>query len=296
MNLGLCCIWLDSKPSPETSFQALTVKRFKELGADGISVLSRKILHNTSVMQKIIRNCHANNIRGYRMSSGFWCCLIAPDVNLTFGDLPDSAEILQNLKLCGEIAQLLNVRLSFHPSEFITLAGDNTQAIENSIKELNLHGEVMDICGLPQTHYHPINIHIRKEGCPRKLSCQFLSNFDRLAENCRARLVLENNDNKNGTWGVENLFEYFTVPHGIPVTFDVLHHCFLDQGLTERQAAQLAFHSWGDIRPLFHFSCSADGTRKHADFANAPIPDLGFDVDWDVELKMKNLAIKKLLA
>jgi UV DNA damage endonuclease len=48
----------------------------------------------------------------------------------------------------------------------------------------------------------------------------------------------------------------------IPVTFDYHHHAFTDRGLTYREGFDRAAETWGDVRPITHYSESA---RLHGD-------------------------------
>lgn len=51
-------------------------------------------------------------------------------------------------------------RLSFHPTHFCIPASKNPIVVENAIDELDKHAQIMDLMGLDQTHYYPINIHV----------------------------------------------------------------------------------------------------------------------------------------
>jgi UV DNA damage endonuclease len=108
------------------------------------------------------------------------------------------------------------------------------------------------------------------------------------------RLVFENNDNKKGVWSVKNLVTYFHVREGIPITYDNLHHEMLSHGLTHRQAFEAAYATWRGAMPIFHYSEGINGTRKHADYAQQLPPDYGLPVVWEVELKAKDKAIKRM--
>lgn len=291
LKLGLCCLWVGDD---SLKFKTLTVKRFNELGRkEGTRVLSERILHNFKTTYAILKKCKENNYASYRLSSNLWACLLAPSLSLSISDLPDYGAIEAQAALCGRFAKLNGIRVSFHPSEFISLTSDSDQVVDNSIADLDMHGFVLDLMGLPQSHFCPINIHIRKDGDRESLSAKFMRSFDRLCDSTKKRLVLENNDNPNGCWGIKSLTEFFFNRHGIPITYDHLHHKLLDEKLSPQDAFNLSFSTWHDIVPLFHFSCGINGTRKHTDYATERVPNYG-DVYWDCELKAKNLAIDKI--
>jgi UV DNA damage endonuclease len=121
-----------------------------------------------------------------------------------------------------------------------------------------------------------------------------MSNFARLSKSVRNRLVLENNDNAKGVWSVKRLHDIFHMRHGIPVTFDNLHHKMLPGDLSEQEAFELAYSTW-PTTPLFHYSEGIGNTRNHADYATGSPNDYGKDVYWDCELKMKCWAIREIL-
>lgn len=261
---------------------------------DAISELSERILHNFKMTLNTIRFCQLNDIQGYRLSSSLAPVLTHKNVNLRIADLPNIAAIHS---VCDSIKQLLAqhpLRLSAHPSEYITLSSDNPDCINNSILDLQQHAEVFELLGLPQDYRSPLNIHVRQESNnPQALADKVLRVYDQLPDNIRQRLVLENNDNAKGVWGIKNLVKYFYGSRNIPITYDSLHHSILHDNLTAGEAFNLAYETW-PTTPLFHYSEGIDGTRKHADMPVSIPNNYGRDVYFDVELKGKNLAINEI--
>lgn len=255
-----------------------------------IAELSERILHNFKNTLRTIRFCQLNNIQGYRLSSSLAPILTHENVNLRIADLPNFAAVKS---VCEQIKVILAespLRVSAHPSEYITLSSDNPECIQNSILDLQQHAEIFDLLDLPNDYRSPMNIHVRQEAEPAALSAKVLRVYDKLPDNIRNRLVLENNDNANGVWSVKNLVKYF---HGIPVTFDTLHHSLLPDGLTDQEAFDAAYDTW-PVTPIFHYSEGVNGTRKHADMPVSFPKDYGREVLWDCEVKAKNLAIDKI--
>ena len=121
-----------------------------------------------------------------------------------------------------------------------------------------------------------------------------MKNFERLSDGVKSRLVLENNDTGN-TWTVANLKKYFYLRHGIPVTFDNLHHEMLNHEVSQEDAFFDAYSTWGDIIPIFHYSEGKNGTRAHKDMADNLPENFGKEVYFDVELKSKDIAILDIL-
>jgi UV DNA damage endonuclease len=284
--LSLCCI---SKTLSESghSFRSMTLTQFKKKPfAESLAELSERILHNFKIAARTIRFCQNNNIQGYRLSSSLAPVLTHSSVNLKICDLPNFSSILQ---ICEEIKSVLAaspLRISAHPSEYISLSSSNPECIENSCRDLSQHSEIFDLLGLPQDYNSPMNIHVRQDGDPVEISKRVRAVYESLPDNVRNRLVLENNDNAKGVWSIRNLIKYFP---GVPITFDILHHSLLPDGLEERAAFDAARETW-PVEPIFHYSEGVDGTRKHADAPKFAPPSYG-EVLWDVELKNKCRAI-----
>ena len=277
----------------------MTLKQFNKLSPkDALIELCNRILHNFQTTEKTIRFCQLNNIAGYRLSSNL-CPIITHDsVNMRVCDLPNFSDIQD---VCSRIKNLLKLqpmKISAHPSEYISLSTSDENILKNTFRDLDQHGEIFDLLGLPVDYSAPLNIHVRKDGSPLDISSNVMRNYERLPDNVRKRLVFENNDNKNGTWSIRNLFKYFYETYSIPVTFDTLHHSILHDGMTESDAFHLAYSSWGDYIPVFHYSEGIEEngsiTRKHRDMPTNVPNNYDYDVFWDIELKFKDLAIFEL--
>ncbi len=293
MHLSLCCISKTLSDNGQT-FRSMTYTQFVKQPFDSaMAELSQRILHNFKMTLNTIRFCQLNNIQGYRLSSSLAPILTHKNLRLRIADLPNFAAIKA---VCESIKQLLTaqpLRISAHPSEYITLSSDNADCIDNSITDLEQHAEIFDLLDLPQDYRSPLNIHVRQDGDAQTIADKVLRVYDSLPDNVRNRLVLENNDNNKGVWSVRNLIKYFHCARGIPVTFDSLHHSLLSGDMTEKDAFNAAHDTWPTV-PIFHYSEGIDGTRKHADMPVSTPRNYGREVLWDVELKFKNLAINEL--
>lgn len=293
MNLSLCCI---SKTLSDNghNFRTMTYTQFAKLPFDiAIRELSERILHNFKMTLNTIRFCQLNGIQGYRVSSSLAPVLTHKNVNLRIADLPNYSAIRAVCESIKSVLAAHPLRLSAHPSEYITLSSDNPDCIHNSILDLQQHAEVFDLLGLPEDYRSPLNIHVRQDGDNQTIADKVLRVYDSLQDNIRKRLVLENNDNAKGVWGIKNLIKYFHLSRGIPITYDSLHHSILHDDMSPEQAFNAAYDTW-PTTPLFHYSEGIDGTRKHADMPVSIPKNYGRDVYWDVELKGKNLAINEI--
>lgn len=208
-------------------------------------------------------------------------------------DLPNYSEIEESIKDLSNTIKETGIRVSAHPSEYITLTSDDPIKVQHSIIDLEFHAEIFERLRLEGSYYNPLNIHIRKEGEAQQLCDIFMNNYNKLSTLVKSRLVLENNDTGN-TWTVANLKKYFFEPFGIPVTFDNLHHNMLNHGVSQRDAFYDAYSTW-NCTPIFHYSEGKDGTRAHKDMAEDLPENYNEDVLFDVELKSKDYAILDII-
>jgi len=294
MRLGLCCISLRLQEEGH-KFQTMTFSRFSALPRQqALEVLSARILNNFLVTEKVIRYCKASGFGSYRLSSDLTPVINHPSVDVKLQDLPNAAAIFESLSSIANAVKETGLKISAHPSEYISLTSPKEEVISNSVRDLASHAELFDLIGLPQNYEAPLNIHCRQDGDPEVISSSFLKNFDKLPDNIKNRLVLEVNDNKEGIWSIANLYKFYYQRANIPVTFDNLHHSFCHHDVPEREAFDMAYGTW-NTTPVFHYSEGVDGSRKHADYALHTPPQYNNEVFWDVELKAKDLAILKML-
>ena len=293
MNLSLCCI-SNILAEQGHKFRTMTFKSFSSKErAESLEKLSGIIINNFQTSEKIVKHCAANKIRGYRLSSDLTPVIKHPDVMLALEDLPNYNDIEESIKDLSNAIKETGIRVSAHPSEYITLTSDDDIKVQHSLIDLELHAEIFDRLELSKSYYNPLNIHIRKEGDAKDLSGTFIKNFERLSESVKSRLVLENNDTGN-TWTVKNLKKYIYNDYGIPVTFDNLHHEMLNHDVSHKDAFFEAYSTW-NCTPIFHYSEGKNGTRAHKDMAeNLPV-HYNEDVLFDVELKSKDYAILDIL-
>ena len=293
MNLSLCCI-SNILAEQGHKFRTMTFKSFSsKLREESLEKLSGIIINNFQTSEKIVKHCAANKIRGYRLSSDLTPVIKHPEVMLALEDLPNYNDINKSIKDLSNTIKETGIRVSAHPSEYITLTSDDDVKVQHSLIDLELHAEIFDRLELSQSYYNPLNIHIRKEGDAKDLSQTFIKNFERLSESVKSRLVLENNDTGN-TWTVKNLKKYFYNEHGIPITFDNLHHEMLNHDVSHRDAFFEAYSTW-NCTPIFHYSEGKNGTRAHSDMAENLPENYNKDVLFDVELKSKDYAILDIL-
>jgi len=252
----------------------------------------------------------------YRMSSDLAPYVTHPDMPQFHGQIAECAVELREL---GARARELDLRLSFHPSQFVVLNSPDETLIDKSISDLIAQAQMLDAMELgPEAALviHVGGVYGDKAGSRDR----WVKTYGRLPELVRRRLVLENDDIRFSTTDILDIHERT----GVPLVFDYQHHwCNNPEGLDVRLAVERCVHSWpAGVRPKIHFSSPRTemrtvkrkvvGTRRseevqlppvwtgHADYVN-PFEFSGFmrmaaDLQFDVmlEAKVNDLALTRL--
>ena len=268
-------------------------KTFKE---KGLSYAGELGMLNAADLVRILRWNVKNGIKCFRLSSEFfpWAS------EYRFKDLPQYLRIKTLLAGAGNYAKQNGLRLTSHPGPFNVLVSPHKHVVDNTITDLRIHGEVFDMLGLERSPYNKINIHCNGVyGDKQSAMDRFCKNFELLPESVRTRLTVENDD-KASMYSVKDLM-YIHERIGIPIVFDYHHHRFCTGDLSEQEALELAISTWGDIKPVVHYSESRNIEQEddkirpqaHSDYVYDYIDTYGNEVDIMVEAKAKELAVLK---
>ena len=307
MNIGYACINMQlSYPQkyggqpkgvePITTGRSMIKRTFETKGLDYASEITLK---NVKDLNSIISWNVLNGYDFYRMSSG-----LAPwKTEYDWEDLKDIDSIRKWFHSAGTMAKTHGIRLTSHPGPYNVLVSPKEEVVANCIKDLTIHGDEFDMMGLSRTPYNKINIHLGGAYGDKEASMKrFVKNFPRLPESVRSRLTLENDD-KASMYSVKDLYEGIYKKIGVPIVFDYHHHKFCTGGMSEQEALEMALSTWGDIKPVTHYSESRRDEQKdetirvqaHSDYVYDKIEMYGNDFDIMVEAKAKELAVDRYL-
>lgn len=296
MNLGYACINMTLGGLGITTNRSMIKRTFQ---SKGIEYASELALQNVRDLIEIIKWNHKNGIHFFRITSNLFPW--ASEYELS--DLPDYNKIKCLLNGAGLLCKKYNQRITCHPGPFNVLVSPNEKVVENTIKDLTIHGEIFDLMGLSRTTYNKINIHCNGVyGDKISAMDRFCKNFELLPDSVKTRLTVENDD-KASMYSVKDLM-YIHERIGIPIVFDYHHHKFCTGGLTEQEALEMAISTWPkDITPVVHYSESKSlhennnkiKPQAHSDLINKMPNTFGYDVDVMVEAKSKELSILSYL-
>jgi UV DNA damage endonuclease len=294
IQLGYACINMQLSSKGISCNRGMIKRTFE---AKGVSYASEIVLNNIRDLTQIIQWNSENDFQVYRMSSALFPWMSEYEIR----EMPRFDEILNGLKNAGQLAIKNKQRLSFHPGQFDVLCSPSEKVVNNAIKDINQHAEIMDLMGLSISTSYPINIHLGGAYGDKESSMErFCENFGRLSESAQKRLVVENDD-KASMFSVADLHRGIHKRIGIPITFDYHHHRFCTGDLSEEEAIKLASTTWPEgVRQLTHYSSCRktfeEPTQKaqaHADYVYEKIKDYGLEIDIEVESKAKELSIIK---
>ena len=290
-NLGYACINMTLGKKGITTNRSMIKRTFLEKGIPYASELS---IQNVRDLIEIIKWNEQNDIKFFRMSSN----VFPWSSEYPLSSLPHYGRIKNLLAGAGNLVDKYGHRITSHPGPFNVLVSPNENVVKNTITDLSIHGEVFDMMGLSRTPYNKLNIHCNGVyGDKQSAMDRFCKIFERLPESVQTRLTIENDD-KASMYSVKDLM-YIHKRIGIPIVFDYHHHKFCTGGLTEEEALKLAASTWGDIKPVVHYSESKSlhennesiKPQAHSDYISETINTYGLDVDVMVEAKAKELTI-----
>jgi len=293
LRLGLCCIFREEP----IRFRATTARALAGLPrGEQLDRLSRLCLENARSLLNALDAVRRMGIGAFRITSPLLPRFTHPEVGYELGDLPGGREIRLLFGKAKRFARRNDIRLSFHPDQFVVLSSPREEVVENSLRELEYQGMLASLVGAEMISVHGGGVYGDKEAALSR----FEISFRRLSRKVRSRLTVEN-DEKSYT--VSDLLPLCR-RLGIPLVYDVHHHRCNPDGLSVEEATRQAVKTWekSGREPWFHISSpkkgwTGDDPKPHADYidpADFPASWKNLNVTVDVEAKAKELAVLKL--
>ena len=300
MNLGYACINMHlsadvPKAQRITTNRSMIKRTFHERGLPYASELA---LANCRDLLTILKWNHDHGIHFFRLSSDIFPW--ASEYQLS--DLPDFDDICLALQEAGDYAHDNGHRITSHPGPFNKLTSPRESVILNTIRDLEIHGEVFDMLGLPRSPYAKLNIHVGAHYNDKPMAIDnFCRNFERLSPAVQSRLTVENDD-KPSLYSTRELVDDIHARIGIPVVHDIHHHEFCTGGQSNAEALAYAAGTWGDVKPVIHYSQSRSiehndpkiRAHAHSDSYWTAVDTWGHDVDVMLECKHKEIGLFKM--
>ena len=294
MRFGLCCLFIKEP----VSFRTTTARVLSSLARDEqLRKLAGICRHNAGNLLGAVEACHRLGIGSFRIMSPLFPRMTHPEVGYGLEELPDGEGIRHLLESVRDFARAHDIRLSFHPDQFVVLSSPHPAVVENSIVELDYQAGLAEMVGADVINIHAGGVY----GDKGAALLRFSQVFPRLPERVRNRLTLENDDI---SYTVRDLLPVCGQLL-IPLVYDVHHHRCNPDGLSVEEATRLAAVTWerNGREQYCHISSPKAGwaganPKPHADYIDpADFPECwrGREMTVDVEAKAKELAVGRLM-
>lgn len=292
LRLGLCCQFAKEPIKFRTTTVTAMLRLDKKARLTRLAELCRT---NADALLASLQFCAAHGIGAFRINSQILPVKTHPGAGYDVRELPGGKDIIARFRACGEFARKHDVRLSFHPDQFVVLNSPNPKTLAHSLSELDYQAEVAEWVGADTINIHGGGAYGDKAAALESLR----RNIERLPKPVRSRLTLENDDK---VYTPSDLLPVCK-DTGVPLVYDVHHHRCLPDGLSVAEATKRARETW-KAEPLFHISSPIEGwdgpkPQRHHDYIDAsdfPKEWLGWPLTVEVEAKAKELAVERLMA
>jgi len=292
IRFGLCCIF-HNEPIKFSTTTATCVAKMSRL--EGLKKVSNLVKSNVEALMQAITYCSNHGIGCFRVGSSILPLKTHPELGYTMEELPDGLSFIELFQNCGEFAKQKDIRLCFHPDQFVVLNSLKDSVVDLSIKEIEYQSEVASWIGADV-----VNIHGGGAFNDKKTSLDRLKqNIGRLSQNAKSKLTLENDDR---TYTPDDLIPVCEST-GVPLLYDVHHHRCNPDRFDIYEATELAIMTWNSREPMFHISSPLEGwsgpkPMRHHDYIDPyDFPKFWseYDLTVEVEAKAKEVAILKLM-
>ena len=281
MRIGYACI---NQSIGCTSSSTFRLKSYSE------DRLIETVQNNLNCLMKILEYNVQNNILLFRVTSD-----LVPFASHPICTFDWQSHFKSQFSKIGEFAKTNGMRLTMHPGQYTVLNSNNIGVVQNSIRELQYHSDMMNL--LEMDNSGKIQIHVGGVYGDKETALQrFISSYKMLDDSVRQRLIIENDEKSY------SLQDCIRISHdvGVPVVFDTLHHETNNNGESLHSSLSLMSTTWAndDGIPLVHYSSQEFGSRpgKHAalldtiHFSNFLKESSEFDFDVMLEIKSKEIA------
>ncbi|MBI0474713.1 UV DNA damage repair endonuclease UvsE [Sphingomonas sp. MA1305] len=207
-------------------------------------------------VDRILDYLAAEDLHMYRLSSDLAPYATHPDLP-QFHDMV--AESDAELKAFGAKARALDIRLSFHPSQYVLLNSPDAALTKKSIWDLASQSEMLERMELDDEAV--VVTHVGGVYDDREASrARWIAGWEQCPDHVRRRLVLENDDLRFSAADVLWIHERT----GVRLIFDYQHFwCLNPERLDMRETLERFMASWPEgVRPKIHFSSPRTEMRE----------------------------------
>lgn len=256
IRLGYACISVNTKNNPN---KKTTVAQLNKLEPAARLKKLRQVMQTNffNLMDLLAYNVE-NRIYLYRLPSEFVPLATHPIA----AEWDWAKEFAWDFKKAGEFIRKHGIRVTAHPGHYSILNTDKPAVLESTIHDFSYHARVFDLLELDDNSVLVTHVGGVYEDKASSLD-RFATNFERLPEQVKRRLVVENDDVSFTMKDVLELCERI----GVPMVLDIHHHDCLSDGENWVDYLPRIIDTWKDRTPKMHISSpkSEQDYRAHAD-------------------------------
>lgn len=260
-------------------------------------------LANVRDITKMIRWNDRYGIKFFRLSSEMFPFASHPEYGYKLA--PFAADALEE---AGKVIAELGHRVTTHPGQFTQLGSPRQPVIDNSIRDLAYHAELLSLLKLPEQQNRDAVMILHMGGIfegKQETLQRFRGNYAKLPQNVKDRLVLENDDM---CWNVHDLLP-ICEEFNIPMVLDYHHHNIIFDKSQIREGTKDIMELYPRIKATWdrkritqkmHYSeptpaaVTGKQRRKHSPRV-ATLPPCAPDMDLMIEAKDKEQAVFEVM-
>jgi UV DNA damage repair endonuclease len=226
-----------------------------------IDVAKRNIMNTHALIKKVATL--PNELRMLRITSDMLSFYTHEDWQGFWKSSDVQKQLEHWFKPLGETARSNDVRISFHPDQFVVLASDRPEVVNKSIEEFEYHADMARWMGYGSSFQDiKINVHISGRQGPQGIR----EAYKRLSPEARNGLTIENEEISYG------LDDCLSLSDLLPIVLDIHHH-WVREGVyidPASDSVKRVVDSWRGVRPAMHYSVSREDILVNHDINILP--------------------------
>lgn len=285
IRLGYACICNGISGTSSTNY---TYSEYLKNG--NLDKLDKVIISNLEILEKIINYNIKNNIHFYRMSSKIIPLATKEDVSFDYID-----KYKDYYNRIGNKIRNSCMRVDFHPDQFAVLNSTKKEVVENTIKILDYHYNLLSALNIKDK---VLVLHIGGNTFGKDNSIRrFINNIYKLPNHLKECITIENDDK---VFNVNDVIK-ISKELSIPIVLDYHHH---NCNKSDFEMEDI-LDSWEDRIPKMHFSSPKNKKdyRNHSEYINSDdfisfieiLKNFDRDIDIMIEAKLEDDSLFRLV-